>query len=92
MEIMNKIMLFMSHPIADIIRPEIANYINYYDNDNISFVEFYFETYCDHEACDYYDNICDCCALHWDDCLCLCHRCGDAYKYCRTRCYNDMMS
>ena len=41
MEIMNKIMLFMSHPIADIIRPEIANYINYYDHDNISFVEFF---------------------------------------------------
>ena len=93
-EIINKIMSFMSHPVSDLLKPEIEQYINYYNNENVPFVEFYFKSvYDEDDDYDYdYNNYCDCCTLDWVDCLCCCHRCGDEYKYCRTRCYNDVMS
>jgi len=87
-EIQNEIMLYVSHPTADLMRPEIEKFQDYYDHGNITFVSFHFDSYCDHRLCDYYDNICDCCWSQWSDRCCVCQNCGEEYYDCRTICSN----
>ena len=65
--IINKILLYVSHPVADVIKDEIK------DSDyDVSFASYYFMKY-------YQDNMCDCCALLRRDCKCICNNCSDNY-------------
>ena len=75
--IINKILLFVSHPVADLIKEEIED--NYSD---VSFASYYFTIY-------YQTNMCDCCALLRRECKCVCNNCYDNYKNCMMRCFEE---
>ena len=72
--IINKILLYVSHPVADVIKDEIEDI----DSD-VSFASYYFTKY-------YQENMCDCCASLRRDCDCICNYCSDTYKNCMMRC------
>ena len=76
-EVINKIMLFMSHPVADIFKEAYIQYFKEREEEQDE------EELDDEEL----ENYCDCCARVWDDCECWC-QCGNEYKFCRYSCVN----
>lgn len=93
--IINKIFLFLSHPVADIVKIEIDKFNrNYYDSDNDSetesflgslnniseFSDYYFTKY-------RYINVCDSCAFVHKFCKCISiYYCCRDYKNCALKC------
>ena len=87
--IINKIMLYVSHPVADLVRQEIDNFLAYDDgytyynrSDLDDFSGFYFEQYLSNHSCD-------CCAELWRGCQCWCVDCWKEYPKCRGECGNE---
>ena len=85
--IINKIMLYVSHPVADLFKDSEA-YKEYNEEccwlsgEPQSFNDFYFLRY-------YINHCCDCCAKPWRDCQCWCVDCWIEYSKCRGECGNE---
>ena len=71
--VINNILLFVSHPCADIIRDHFRQL-----KEDDSEEE-------DDSDLDY-DAHCDGCVELWDDRRCWCSNCGDDYSFCRNDC------
>jgi len=85
--IINKIMLYVSHPVADLVREELEAYKEFneeccWKNQYESFSDYYFEQYLSNHSCD-------CCAEPWRDCQCWCVDCWIEYSKCRGECGNE---
>ena len=84
--IINKIMLYISHPLADLIKDSEA-YKDYNEEcswlsgEPQSFSEYYFLQYSFH-------NCCGACIKPYRDCQCWCSRCGREVSECKYICYN----
>ena len=73
--VINRIMLFVSHPCADIIREHFRQLEEQESEE-------------EEDVSDWdYDAHCDCCVELWEDCQCWCSNCGDEYSSCRASCY-----
>ena len=90
--IWNKIMLYNSHPVADILR----EYTDIYEKLTLSDLrdnrkQFRsFANYVRHvESEKIYKNSCDCCMLLWEDCQCWCSNCHEELSTCRYDCYDN---
>ena len=87
-EIINKIMWFVSHPIAEIFKIELEAAEKQIKHDrklrHVMIKQLETEYYLTHP------NIyCDCCANLWNDCYCLCSNCHGNYRDCCYHCYNQ---
>ena len=90
-DIINKIMLYNRHPLADLFktefRYELSEHFDYGWDGNCSDDDQLF-------ACRHLQLLkelayqCDCCAEDWHNCQCLCSNCGDEYKCCQASCYD----
>ena len=87
-EAINKIMLFISHPVADIFKLELEAAEKQIKLDresrHVMIKQLETEYYLNHP------NIyCDCCANLWNDCYCVCSNCHGNYRDCCYHCYNE---
>ena len=73
--VINILLLFVSHPCADIIRDHFRQLEEQESEEE------------DDSDWDY-DAHCDCCVELWDDCQCWCSNCGDDYSFCRASCHD----
>ena len=85
--IINKIMLYISHPLADLFKQSEAykdynQECSWLSGEPQSFSDYYFLLYS-------INNNCDCCAKPWRDCQCWCCDCWKEYPTCRRSCGNE---
>ena len=87
--IINKIILYNSHPLADLFKQSES--YKYYNEESVfyfredrhqTFSEFYFEQYM-------LNGCCDCCAKPWRDCQCICSNCSNDYSLCKSSCHDN---
>ena len=77
-EAINKIMFFLSHPVADIFKIEL-------EEAHQAFLTREFTSMLREQEQLY----CDCCANLWSECHCMCSHCHGNYRECRYNCYDD---
>ena len=95
-EVVSKVRLYHSHPVADLLNPWIfkfkwgnaeENPLPEFDYTRKQFHLVILDTLSRERGF----NHCDCCAELWDDCQCWCDNCGDEYNVCRYNCYQEPM-
>ena len=81
-DVVNKILLFVSHPCADMIRDHFKQLAEYREAEyNVLRAMVDEEQESDEEDDSEWDcdAHCGCCIELWEDCQCWCSNCGDEY-------------
>ena len=103
-EAINKIMFFLSHPVAEIFKIELEIAHKAFEARKLLYRgqeefladsiyplddERYTEIGEEEDEIRNYEDYCDCCATLWSECQCVCSNCHGNYRECRYNCYND---